>query len=455
MEKNNGIYIKDSIPDDVIVYILLRLPRRSIARFKSISKRWHRLISDPSFVSRYETRNISLLGFFYNYLKHLSFAPVDSSDQSQDHHLNTISFELFSRIPVFILNSSNGLFLYLSWYCSGYREYSYYVVRNPITEEEINFPTDPLREPLLFYRFFVNGFAFDHSSNPPHLIIIELFDGNNALQINTFSSYTSKWRIREQAFLCENFTLSGTSTFLNGALHWLSPPLGILVYDIKSGHISVITTPDDFSYFWRKEELEGVRYRFPYRYLGESRERLIYVRISAKAEFFLWTLEDYYQRKLYLSYRVVVDIDVLPRCLLSCPVVGFDRRDPHVVYFNSGKRIFPYDLKNRELKPLHDTILDYPATTRFHGLVCPYELPRSPPSIPPECYFDAIFGSPAVATANFKRFQFLLPENLFMRDPKKRIVLCKFNRPKDIVEASVSSIGVEVNRVYSTIQKIK
>ncbi|KAF8389204.1 hypothetical protein HHK36_025897 [Tetracentron sinense] len=321
-----------------------------------------------------------------------------------------------------------------------------------------------------------------------------MFDGNNALQINTFSSYTSKWRIREQAFLCENFTLSGASTFLNGALHWLSPPLGILVYDIKSGHISVITTPDDFSYFWRKEELEGVRYRFPYRYLGESRERLIYVRISAKAEFFLWTLEDYYQRKLYLSYRVVVDIDVLLRCLLSCPVVGFDRRDPHVVYFNSGKRIFPYDLKNRELKPLHYTILDYPATTRFHGLVCPYELPRSPPSIPPECYFDAIFGSPAlnhqtdlgthktfgqskacISTNTFAKqpefesssnlpiypqrpgeedcfhymltrtckFQFLLPENLFMRDPKKRIVLCKFNRPKDIVEASVSSIGVE------------
>ncbi|KAF8389224.1 hypothetical protein HHK36_025917 [Tetracentron sinense] len=124
------------------------------------------------------------------------------------------------------------------------------------------------------------------------------------------------------------------------------------------------------------EELEGVRYRFPYRYLGESREGLLYVRILAKADFFLWTLEDYYQRKWCLSYRVVIDIDVLPRCLLSCPVVAFDRRDPHVVYFNSGKRIFPYDLKNKELKPLHDTILDYPTTTKFHGLVCPYELPR-------------------------------------------------------------------------------
>lgn len=40
-------------PDDVEVEILLRLPVKSILRFKSVCKRWYSLTGKPSFISRY------------------------------------------------------------------------------------------------------------------------------------------------------------------------------------------------------------------------------------------------------------------------------------------------------------------------------------------------------------------------------------------------------------------
>nr|CAB3454673.1 unnamed protein product [Digitaria exilis] len=50
------------LPDELVVEILARLPAKSLCRFKCVSRRWCRLISDPAHRARLAQ---TLSGFFF------------------------------------------------------------------------------------------------------------------------------------------------------------------------------------------------------------------------------------------------------------------------------------------------------------------------------------------------------------------------------------------------------
>ncbi|KAF5189158.1 hypothetical protein FRX31_021256 [Thalictrum thalictroides] len=143
--------------------------------------------------------------------------------------------------------------------------------------------------------------------------------------------------------------------------------------------------------------------RFPlylqYRYLGEFHDHLVYTRIAGDSELFLWTQVDYY-RNIWSPMHWIV-MSNLPAPLTTGSVLAFDRKDAQVVYLILNKKVISYHLKNQEFKELQDLTEDNYHMSNCAPYFCSYELPRSlasiplprsPPSIPPQRYFNVVLG---------------------------------------------------------------
>ncbi|KAI7982430.1 putative F-box protein [Camellia lanceoleosa] len=167
----------------LIEEVFFRLPPPSVARFKSISKWWRRYLSEPPFVDRYEARNLSVLGFFYqaSYNK-FAFRAIPSNP-SRSPNLNdsssssiSISISISTGNPLrtgftgyigasdntlLVVNSSNGLLLlYSSTPAPCYEVY------NPTTSDKVSVRLSYNYETFAI-RYMVFGFAFDTYSTHP------------------------------------------------------------------------------------------------------------------------------------------------------------------------------------------------------------------------------------------------------------------------------------------------
>lgn len=108
--------IFDQLPEDVSEMILLRLPVKSLSRFKCVSKSWCALIKDPSFIAKHIRFNNYRDFLFINHLDHSSNTQVLSflSHQSFEvagtlvHNLNRI--QGYNSLFVQILGPCNGIF---------------------------------------------------------------------------------------------------------------------------------------------------------------------------------------------------------------------------------------------------------------------------------------------------------------------------------------------------------
>ncbi|CAL5440747.1 unnamed protein product [Camellia sinensis] len=182
----------------LIEEVFLRLPPPSVARFKSISKWWRRYLSEPPFVDRYEARNLSVLGFFYqtNYKK-LVFRAIPSNPNPNpnpnDKSSSSISISTGNRLrtgfeghigasdnTLLVINSSNGLLLlYYSM------PVPYYEVYNPTTGDKVSVRFSYDYETFAT-RYMVFGFAFDPYSTHPCFTIVDIAD-TGARKFRVFS----------------------------------------------------------------------------------------------------------------------------------------------------------------------------------------------------------------------------------------------------------------------------
>ncbi|KAL7193662.1 hypothetical protein ACSBR2_025301 [Camellia fascicularis] len=120
---------------DLLSEILLRLPPKSLIRFKSVSKNWLHLISDSHFASNrsHGNRNLSISGLFYHHSwptnkQHNSVSPVSQSS------LPTLAF-IESPATIRIKSSCNGLLLYQICDDVSQRKRVGYIVCNPTTRK--------------------------------------------------------------------------------------------------------------------------------------------------------------------------------------------------------------------------------------------------------------------------------------------------------------------------------
>ncbi|XP_076945988.1 F-box protein At5g07610-like [Bidens hawaiensis] len=203
--------------DDLLTEILLRLPVVSLHVFKSVSKRWCTLITNPDFALRrsQNPRFDSASGLILQRRKvsEYDFLPLDTRIPVP---LPT-AFS-FNSSKVEILQSCNGLLL-----CH-LISLDKFIVYNPSMNRFKTIPESPYQE----LRYGYGGFrmAFDPSKSSHYKIVcagvIENNDGSHLLiEIQVYSSKTCEWSVlchRRNYHVFKGFT---NGLYWNDAIHWL------------------------------------------------------------------------------------------------------------------------------------------------------------------------------------------------------------------------------------------
>ncbi|XP_074362757.1 F-box protein At5g07610-like [Apium graveolens] len=207
--------------EDLLIQILLHVPIRTLMGFKSVSKQWLSLITNPRFVRlRNPLPSAASLFFASSFCRSnpdYQFIPLGVTDGSPTPFktLDFVHDPLGSGISV--LQSCNGLLL-----CASYRAREFkrrYYVYNPTTKRVATLP-QIRRE----YAKEVCGMslAFDPIKSPHYKVICvrhsELI--RQLFQIEIYSSETLLWRVSGQPFAAPIRTSFQNCTYWNGSVHW-------------------------------------------------------------------------------------------------------------------------------------------------------------------------------------------------------------------------------------------
>ncbi|XP_054786491.1 F-box/kelch-repeat protein At3g23880-like isoform X2 [Prosopis cineraria] len=308
----------ESIPEQLIVDILLRLPVKSLLRFKSVSKLWRSLISDPRFAQSHFQMSSSRA----DRIVHIA----DSGARSIDFHS---SFHDDSAIAN--LNFPITLNVMIRGSCRGFvllDVYDHLFIWNPSTGFYKHVPYFPMPSPVCP---FVLGLGYD-ATDDDYLLLIgacDPYDDDCGSDFQFFSTKANSWKKIEGtgSFPYMNATDDARAgVFLNEAIHWLafrhdtSVEL-ILAFNVIQRKLVEIPLPGDFF-----ETLEFV-------FLGTLGGYLsLYVVDDDLNGGEIWLMKEYgtkssWTKSMVVSVEIPCDF-LFPICLTeSCEIVGSDGRN--------------------------------------------------------------------------------------------------------------------------------
>ncbi|XP_062017583.1 F-box protein At5g07610-like isoform X2 [Rosa rugosa] len=232
--------------EDLLKQLLLRLPARSLIRFKCVSKLWLSLISSPKFCESHTLQNP---------IPKFSSATTDATTW----FISLLPNPNLNFIPdpqgLMILQSCNGLLLCTSpadkFTIS--RQFKFYVV-NPTTSRfsEIALPPPSPTKPEPA-RLLSVALAFDPSKSLHYKLVCvsgsSTVSVHREIEIEIYSSETRTWRACKSAHM--RFPTIGEflpGVYCNGRIHWFSRFCWLVHYDIDEGHYGVVGLPGhDFS----------------------------------------------------------------------------------------------------------------------------------------------------------------------------------------------------------------
>ncbi|GMH07087.1 hypothetical protein Nepgr_008927 [Nepenthes gracilis] len=359
----------ENTPDWLLSEILLRLPVKSLFRFKCVSRRWHSLISDPYFACSYK------YSLPWTFLFHLTdHSGRMNPDGGGLHAAFKFCHPDHYKLPSFILEllegrqgatgslrvlaCSNSLLL-----CSStqHRKELYYVC-NPLTMQWVGLP----RRPQL-HKWVNIGFVVEPEDGSFHVVRIAEFScSTNVLDLEIFSSSSGKWITRKLP--CVSPVMLSirhrNAVSYRGILHWREYNNRIIAYNPRDNtdQCRLLGMPTG-----RDRDGQGV--------LGVSQDSLRYFEVhkqSQKYGFSVWVLRNYEFGEWCLEYRVSVaeigSADPLinealhsTRCFLNplafhplIPDVVFLVCYDSVVLFNFRTRRFHVDLGLADLFVIHN-----------------------------------------------------------------------------------------------------
>ncbi|KAF7114252.1 hypothetical protein RHSIM_RhsimUnG0092200 [Rhododendron simsii] len=228
---------------DLLTPILLRLPAKSLIRFKGVSKHWLSLLSDSRFASTHLNPKplVSSLYFYYN-------GKLDSISLNGSPAFPTLSF-LSRRFTghFTILHSCNGLLLIENPQITDDCVEARYIVCNPTTQKYT-----VLSQPGGGY--YASGcLAFDPSKSPHYKVVFVSPTLSPSLHMDIFSSETTNWK---KIFLVDRCDVDGA--FWKGNLYWLYGRYGLWRFHVETDKVveipyeeigSRILSPDKTRYF--------------------------------------------------------------------------------------------------------------------------------------------------------------------------------------------------------------
>lgn len=192
---------------DLLTEILLRLPVKSLFRFKCISQHWHSLISNPHFCHQKsrEFRNKTTKCLLVHRFKMSSSRPdyevvplYEIGEGSGDSIITSLSSGVYESIE--ILQSCNGL---LRCRTGGklVGRYDYYIC-NPTTHQFRKLP-DPIHRDFSVKKrwsdsVFLVRLAFEPRKCSHFKVVCLYFSGKegDSLEMEIYSSQTDQWRLQ-------------------------------------------------------------------------------------------------------------------------------------------------------------------------------------------------------------------------------------------------------------------
>ncbi|KAL3834676.1 hypothetical protein ACJIZ3_009412 [Penstemon smallii] len=284
VQQKNSAEIVASI-DDLLIVILLRLPIKSLLRFKSVSKHWQSLIANPKFCYL-RNRTIGLMlphddipinGRLIEYVPFFDTALTRKLEYLKDAELTEV------------LHSCNGLLLCISYFDNECIRY----VCNPTTNKLSLVPA------LEKDNWSISGMslAFDPAISPHYKVVCVQKLGKLA-RILTCSSETVAWVVCGDPFTC-SINCFRKGVYWNGALHWMSHqiPLYFKIEDQVVGEMPSVPVPLSIGWnVWDKY------------YFGESCDHLHFV----KPRDTQLELNVYEMKRDYSEWFIKYKVDLLP-----------------------------------------------------------------------------------------------------------------------------------------------
>ncbi|KAJ4980566.1 hypothetical protein NE237_031403 [Protea cynaroides] len=228
--------------DDLLTKVLSRLPTKTLLGLKCVSKGWHRVISDLSFIRVQLERSQSISGFFFQE----SFHYCDEDIKSLSYLLvgkeqAVVQNNILDFLPenVVLKSSSNGLLCCRS--CLPAQDLVIYVCNpsikvwvklnwaKPDKNDSFALAFSPLSHPV--------DICKDFKVVSIHQIETET---NSCFSIEIYSSETGAWKTLKDAYEC-SYNLYGI--FASGFLYWPTDGDHILAFNIEKEQVQLIGLP--------------------------------------------------------------------------------------------------------------------------------------------------------------------------------------------------------------------
>ena len=238
------------LPDELLIQILLRLPVKSLLRFKGVSKSWLSLISDPHFAkSHFELAAACTHRLMFLEASTPETLSIDlDASLHDDSASSAIKLNFQPPTPSFhvqIMGSCRG-FLLVWDQCS----FDLYVW-NPSTGALKQLPPPPVAFTFLY------GFGYDPSTDD-YLVVLVSYDPSKAditTSFDLFSLRENSWEEIEGTNLpyLSHWDDPIVGSLSNGAMHWLTFRHDVLVevivaFDLVERCFSEIPLPHDIEY---------------------------------------------------------------------------------------------------------------------------------------------------------------------------------------------------------------
>ncbi|GMP36604.1 hypothetical protein CsSME_00008678 [Camellia sinensis var. sinensis] len=353
--------------DDLLSRILIRLPAKPLFRFKTVSKRWCSLISDPYVLQRWISPKSPSSFFLRRYSRfshNIKFNHVSLNGLvKHNSSIAPLYLDFFdNRDLVIISKSCNGLLLCTSS-CPGLDccNHSRCYVLNPTTQQYSTIPR-PVDGGQYDHIVSIN-LAFDPSLSLHYKIIalISRRDLSPEYRSTVYSPETRTW-VNSVPVIYPLDMIIANGVFSDGKIHWLRRHSETsLAYDINRNE----SFPFPMPYSIAKSPA----------YFGESGGYLLFIESIQNwgNQFDVWGLESDYSH-WFVKYRVDLEMGALTfpgimyevevlcflggeiegnLCLifyLSCQVISYNFKDRSFRKVCNLK-LRPYDIENIQMCP--------------------------------------------------------------------------------------------------------
>lgn len=338
-----------TLPEDVILEILSRLPVKSLHRFKCVSKSWCALINDPHFMIKHLTSSNNHEFLLISHLDPVKWQIVSlvSSEtlETKSKHFQ-ISYNSLNENLRFakVLGPCNGVI------CLSDAKYGTIYLWNPANQQLKNLPKSHVEPPLNAITFDICvGFGFDNKSNEYKVLVFKhmCFPSSSTIaHAELYTLSTNKWKkvnVGEEFQPTGNLPYSSSNPSVDGIFSW---------FDIDNYVEKVIFSFDMKNEVFTKTQLpdyNGIPSKSVHGSLTSLKNSLVFIHDyllgGLNTSFDVWVLGEYGIRESWMK-----QLTIGPMLGVTTPL-GF-WNNGELLLEDDQKKLVSYDSITQDMKDI-------------------------------------------------------------------------------------------------------